>query len=174
MIKNHDFAEVVEEYKRLIYYHIRKLNIIDRNGDFFAEGLYALWQAHDTYDENAGTLSSYINWKIHNALIDKIRKDNRTVEAEERFQDHVIHMQLYQVEDVVLDPYLWKSIRALLTDNQWKWIYYSIIHDFSVDQIAAREGVTRDAVKNWGRHARKRLENSSIFNRKALEKYSRA
>ncbi|MGP4077074.1 sigma-70 family RNA polymerase sigma factor [Halobacillus sp. K22] len=174
MIKDRDFAKVVEENKRLIYYHIRKLNIIDRNGDFFAEGLYALWQAYDTYDEEAGTLKSYINWKIRNTLIDKIRKDNRTVESETRFQDHVIHMQLYQVEDVVFDPYLWKSIRRLLTDNQWKWIYYSIIHDFSVDQIAVREGVTRDAVKNWGRHARKKLENSAALNIKTLEKYSRA
>lgn len=152
------FERIVKESERLIHYHIHKLNIIDHNGDFYAEGLFALWNAYRTYDAEAGTFTSYINWKIRNALIDKIRKDSKKQDHEEEIVERMMIEDLYQWEDKITDELWWNQVRDSLTKNQWKWVYHSIIMDRSIAQIAHIEKVTTDAVKNWGRHARKRLQ----------------
>ncbi|MGI8316720.1 sigma-70 family RNA polymerase sigma factor [Halobacillus mangrovi] len=162
MMDDQEFEKVVVENEKLIHYHIRSLHINDGNKDFFAEALFALWKAYETYDESLGSFSTYISWKIRNALIDKIRKDSRSKEIEDIYQSQVLHEKGYIIEDEINDHYLWKKIKEVLTDNQWKWVYYFIIHDLSVEQIAKLEGVTRDAVKNWGRHARKKLKQLSF------------
>lgn len=153
-----EFERVVKESERLIHYHIHKLNIIDHTGDFYAEGLFALWNAYRTYDEEAGTFSAYINWKIRNALIDKIRKDSRTIEQEEGVCEILMKEERYQWEDVIKDEFLWAQVKSSLTNNQWKWVYHTYVMDRSNAQIAHLEKVTIDTVKNWGRHARRKLK----------------
>ncbi|MGP4059074.1 sigma factor [Halobacillus sp. H74] len=162
MVVDEKFERIVEESERLIHYHIRKLNIIDRNGDFFAEGLYALWNAYLTHNPEKGDFSKYISWKIHNALIDQIRKDSRKQEKEEIYQEHMKQEELYLCEDTISDIYLWEQVRSLLTNNQWKWVYHFIIMDRSITQTAHLEQVSVDAVKNWGRHARRRLQGLNL------------
>ncbi|UOQ94867.1 sigma-70 family RNA polymerase sigma factor [Halobacillus shinanisalinarum] len=157
-----DFEQIVRENEQLIHYHIHRLHIQDRDGYFFAEGLEALWNAYESYNPELGQFSTYISWRIRNALIDCIRKEARNTKHEETyFQEHA-NMEAIQTEDIIQDHYLWEQVKEILTENQWKWVYYFVIHDLSVDQIAKLENVTRDAVKNWGRHARNKL-------RKALE-----
>ncbi|RDY71766.1 sigma-70 family RNA polymerase sigma factor [Halobacillus trueperi] len=152
------FERLVSESEDLIHYHIHKLKIWDRNGDFYAEGLFALWNAYRTYDPEAGTLKSYMHWKVRNALIDKIRKDSRTYEQEEEIAEQMVQEGRDTWEDEITDELLWKQVKASLTPNQWKWVYHYIIMDRSIAQIAHLEKVTPDAVKNWGRHARKKLK----------------
>ncbi|KHE71832.1 sigma-70 family RNA polymerase sigma factor [Halobacillus sp. BBL2006] len=158
MMDDLEFERVVVENEKLIHYHIRSLRINDANQDFFAEALFALWKAYETYNDELGSFSTYISWKIRNALIDKIRKESRNNEVESLYQASILHEKGYMIEDQIADHYLWEKVRDILTDNQWKWVYYFIIHDLSVEQIAKLEGVTRDAVKNWGRHARNKLK----------------
>lgn len=150
-----EFETIVRENERLIYYHIRNLHINDEEGEFFAEGLEALWKAYYSYDPSLGKFSTYISWKIRNALIDLIRKDSKYLDHQLSFIQQYIHSESFLTEDIVEDHYLWTNIKSMLTLPQWKWVYYFIIHDLSVEQIAAIEGVSKDAVKNWGRHARK-------------------
>ncbi|MFD2923098.1 sigma-70 family RNA polymerase sigma factor [Halobacillus naozhouensis] len=154
-----DFEEIVRENKQLIHFHIHKLHIKDRNGDFFAEGLEALWKASQSYNPAMGKFSTYISWKIRNALIDAIRKEATTSKYDQLYIQEQITSPLH-TEDLIEDHYMWEQVKGILTSNQWKWVYYFIIHDLSVDQIAKVEGVTRDAVKNWGRHAKKKLRNA--------------
>ncbi|SFK17298.1 RNA polymerase sigma factor, sigma-70 family [Halobacillus dabanensis] len=158
MLTDEKFERIVKDSERLIHYHIHKLHIIDHNGDFYAEGLFALWKAYRTYDAEAGTFTSYINWKIRNALIDKIRKDSKQQAHEEEIMERMMTEEMYQWEDHITDELLWNQVRESLTNNQWKWVYHTMIMDRSVVQIAHIEKVTTDAVKNWGRHARKRLQ----------------
>ncbi|WP_242057550.1 sigma-70 family RNA polymerase sigma factor [Halobacillus yeomjeoni] len=156
MMDDQEFERIVCENERLIHYHIRSLQINDRNGDFFAEGLFALWQAFSTYKPELGQFSTYISWKIRNALIDKIRKDSKTEEVEARFQTLYKHNAF--IENDIHDELFWQQVKSHLSTNQWKWVYYYIILDRSVEQIAKLEGVTPNAVKNWGKHARKKLK----------------
>lgn len=159
IVNEKKIEELFRENEQRIYFHMRRLGIQDPNGDFFAEAQYALWMAIESYEEERGAFSTYVNAKIRNALIDYIRKINRQAEVEDSYKEQIKHHHLYLVEDSVTDEYLWEDVRAMLTHNQWKWVYYYVIHDYSVDQIASLEGVTRNAVKNWGRHARNKLKH---------------
>ncbi|WP_173915572.1 sigma-70 family RNA polymerase sigma factor [Halobacillus sp. Marseille-Q1614] len=152
-----EFENIVKSNERLIYYHIKNLHIKDPNGEYFAEGLEALWKAYHTYNPSIGKFSTYLSWKIRNALIDRIRQDIQRLKKEDLYIQHQKSEDRYLKEDVIEDHYFWKEIQSLLTSNQWKWVYYFIILDKSVEEIALREGVKKDAVKNWGRHARKNL-----------------
>ncbi|MBA2175528.1 sigma-70 family RNA polymerase sigma factor [Halobacillus locisalis] len=153
------FEQILLENERLIHHHIRHLGVHDSTGEFFAEGQVALWQASLMYDEKKGSFSTFISWKIRNALIDYIRKHSRQKETEKIYKEQLPPQDLYTtVENQTEDLYLWQQVRSLLSENQWKWIHYFIIHDYSVEQISSIEGVSKDAVKNWGRHARNKLK----------------
>ncbi|WP_101842987.1 sigma-70 family RNA polymerase sigma factor [Halobacillus sp. Marseille-P3879] len=156
-VDDQEFERIVLENERLIHYHIKSLHINDANGDFFAIGLEALWQAYETYDPSVGKFSTYLSWKVRNALIDEIRRDSKRLKNQSFLLKTQISISDLTSEDVVVDQFLWNQIKSELTLNQWKWVYYYIIHDLSVSQIASIEEVTKDAVKNWGRHARKKL-----------------
>ncbi|MBP1970784.1 DNA-directed RNA polymerase specialized sigma24 family protein [Virgibacillus natechei] len=45
--------------------------------------------------------------------------------------------------------------------DQWKWMEYHVLTDMPIKEIAAREGVTIDAVKGWERLAKRRLMNTA-------------
>ncbi|WP_296361118.1 sigma factor-like helix-turn-helix DNA-binding protein [Virgibacillus sp.] len=46
----------------------------------------------------------------------------------------------------------------MLSKNQWTWLKLFIIEDMTTKAIAEREGVSVDAVKSWGKEARKKLQ----------------
>lgn len=43
------FETIFLQNKRQTYYQMHKLNINDPTGEFYQEGLCALWNAHETY-----------------------------------------------------------------------------------------------------------------------------
>lgn len=55
------------------------------------------------------------------------------------------------------DPYLLRQIQKNLTQNQMKWFILFVLQDLSVKEIAEKEGVTIDAVKNWARLAKPKI-----------------
>src|SRR5699024_11470188 len=57
---------------------------------------------------------------------------------------------------------LWQNLQIHLTDKQWKWVNWFIIHDMSVKAIAHQENTTEDAVKSWGRQVRKKLRDETF------------
>ncbi len=165
MKNEEEFEKIVYENDKLIHYHIRSLQIIDSAGEFFAEGLFALWEAYLTYNPELGKFSTYLSWKIRNRLIDEIRKRAKSFANETSYIEKEIHALSYITEDKIADTYFWNQVKKELTENQWKWVYYFIVHDLSIEQIAKLENVTRDAVKNWGRHAKKKLSQLEFLRR---------
>ncbi|MCP3031483.1 sigma-70 family RNA polymerase sigma factor [Halobacillus sp. A1] len=152
-----NFERVVKENQRLIYYHIHSLRINDSEGTYFSEGLVALWKAYESYDKELGKFSTFLSWKIRNALIDRIRKESTQQKHQLNYLQQTSATTSLLTEDYIEDHHLWEQVKSLLTQNQWKWVYYFIIHDLSVEQIASLEKVSKDSVKNWGRHARRIL-----------------
>ncbi|SIS42810.1 sigma-70 family RNA polymerase sigma factor [Salimicrobium flavidum] len=153
------FDETVRQNEKRIHYFIHQLGIRDVDGEYYQEGLIALWKACESHNETKSDFSTYVNWKIRNALIDRIRNDQRYKEKQEH------QRQMISIEEGSVPPpemhneWLWRQIRERLTPNEWKWVVQFAYEDKAVAQIAAREGVTQDAVKNWGRHAKRKLKN---------------
>ncbi|GAB4074311.1 hypothetical protein GCM10028778_18140 [Barrientosiimonas marina] len=66
----------------------------------------------------------------------------------------------------IADDAFWDRVKSKLTANQWKWVQYHIIEDMRLPEIARQEGVSAEAVKSWGREARR----SGSANRKKQRK----
>ncbi|WP_188454785.1 sigma-70 family RNA polymerase sigma factor [Virgibacillus oceani] len=174
------FEEIFEQNKGRIHYQINKLNIKDPQGEYFQEGLCAMWNAYESYQPDKGAMSTYFNYIIRNRLIDLLRKQTREynhskeIVLENRTQiDDGNHKRLGEayspisyVSDLSLnDPYLLPYIKSQLTDNQWKWVYYFIVQDMSIKDIAAQEGKTADAVKSWGKQVKKKFRENDLQER---------
>ncbi|HLR08764.1 MAG TPA: sigma-70 family RNA polymerase sigma factor [Bacillota bacterium] len=166
------FEEIFRQNERRIHYHIHKLNISDPHREFYQEGLVAMWNAYRAYRPDKGPLATYFNYTIRNRLIDLMRKQNREKEKENMYlyeaESQMEGGNRYRLGDTtyplikVADPpledsYYWKSIKSHLTEKQWKWVQFYIIEDMPVKEIAKQEGVTVEAVKSWGKEARRKL-----------------
>src|SRR5699024_7525385 len=116
-------------------------------------------------------------YRIRFRLIDLIRKKKREEENEEAFMQHSntemtngarhrpSNTPLVEIPDIpVSDAVLWHNIRQQLTTNQRIWVYYFISADVSITEIREIENVTADAVKGWGRTAKKKLRNEATRN----------
>lgn len=172
--KRFSFEEIFEQNERRIHYHLHKLNIHDPHKEYYQEGLIAMWTAHKNYQPDRGPLSSYFNFIIHRRLIDLIRKESlrsqREVlaasEDEAGFETEVYKNakdQLTVAEDFnTHDDYLWKQIKKVLTEKQWKWVQHYVIEDKSIKEIAEQEGVSIEAVKGWAKEARRKLRKVDL------------
>lgn len=162
--KSFTFEEVFKQNERRIYYNLHKLGIRDYYGEYYSEAMFAMWIAYKKYDRDEGPLSTYFNYAIRNRLIDLIRKKTREYEVEKEYieQEAVLLIaemnSTYTSSDTnIPDEKLWKNVFSTLTTNQRKWVYYAIILDYPVKEIAEKEDVSVEAVKSWGKEARKKL-----------------
>ncbi|MEC5271732.1 sigma-70 family RNA polymerase sigma factor [Caldifermentibacillus hisashii] len=166
------FEEIFQQNEKRIYYHMHKLGIRDPDGEFYSEGLFALWNAYKRYESNKGPLSTYFNYTIRNRLIDLLRKKLTVAENEANFIEKEIStayngnkygdskMPIIDSSGIkMVDDQLWNQAYSILSKNQKKWLYYYIVRDMSIKEIAEKENVTVEAVKSWGKEARKKLKN---------------
>lgn len=169
------FEELFQQNERRIHYHIHKLNIQDPHHEFFVEGMYAMWCAYKNYRPDQGVMSTYFNYIIRNRLIDMLRKKTRETHNEENY----IQQQKPNLDNgnrdcqtnqpipdrggiEITDHPFWQQVQSILTANQWKWVKYYIMDDLPLKEIAEQEGVTMEAVKSWGKTAKKRLEKAGV------------
>ncbi|MYL34325.1 sigma-70 family RNA polymerase sigma factor [Pontibacillus yanchengensis] len=153
-----DCEQLIEDFKPMLHHIIHRLGIVDQEGDFYQEGLLALWEVSRTYQEEKGKLSSYVYFIVRNRLISLLRNKKRKQEH----TDEIIAMSHdeaeVEMEVDIWDSYLVAELKTVLTANQCKWLDGYVLQDLSVKEVAAKENVTIDAVKNWGRKAREKLK----------------
>lgn len=153
--QSHDFSEVLKQYESMIYHHIHRLNIHDRDGEFYQTGLIALWESYQKYyGRESFAKITYIT--IRSRMIDLIRKRNRIAEWEtsaEFFQED--HQSDGTIE--IYDPDFWHVVRGALTEKQWIFVKKRIIQGKSLKEIAYEEKTTIDAVKGWGKEVKRKL-----------------
>ncbi|MGM8215469.1 sigma-70 family RNA polymerase sigma factor [Bacillaceae bacterium W0354] len=151
-----EFADLVKEYERMIYYLIHKLNINDQDGEFFQEGVIALWEAYQKYGDRK-TFGKLAYITINSRLIDLIRKNSRINEHEavsDYIKEDISHDQ--NIEN--FDPGFWSTVRNSLTEKQWIFVKKRIIEGKAYKDIAAEENTTIDAVKGWGKEVKRKLQ----------------
>ncbi|MFC0525321.1 RNA polymerase sigma factor [Pontibacillus salicampi] len=156
------FEDIVVEYGNMIHHVIHRLGIQDRSGEFFQEGLLALWKVCDTYEEERGALSSYVYYMIRNQLISKIRTTNRKQKLEDELVGSFQEEAVCELEVPRLDPKLYEEIESSLTTNQMKWFVGAVIEDLTLKGVAEKEGVSLAAVKNWKRLAQHKLRKNPM------------
>lgn len=177
MLVDDHFEAFFRQHENRIHFQIHRLGISKHwYDDFYAEGITALWDAYREFDEARGNLGTFINYKIRFRLIDLLRKRLR---RQERMEEAVHEMRVLlesgnrhrasgrSLVDVVglavEDDTFWREVRSRLTERQWLWVKYFIIADLSIKEIMELEGVSADAVKNWGREARRKLRDEPLW-----------
>jgi RNA polymerase sigma factor (sigma-70 family) len=151
------FEEVLKENERIIYHLINKYKIRDDEGEFYQEGIIALWHAMETYDESKAKLSTYIYKSISSKFLNIIKKENRQKEHLYRWIGQVTMDDLLVEDDFGIDPQLYKDIRQQLSKNQWRWFVHFIIKGESIREIANHYSVSAPAVKSWRKCARQKI-----------------
>jgi DNA-directed RNA polymerase len=150
------FAELEQQYNRMIYHNIKKLCITRNHDEFYQAGLIALWKAAKTYDPAKGSFETYLYSSIKGSMLNEMNKQNKNRDMLE-----------YQVIDsmpVSEDPTAHKDmedlIRAncdILTRPQQIWIISYCLKDKTISEIAQSENTTPASVKSWRRGALKKL-----------------
>ncbi|GAB4074307.1 hypothetical protein GCM10028778_18100 [Barrientosiimonas marina] len=167
------FDEIFEQNKRRIHYQLHKMNIRDPHQEFFQEGLIAMWNAYEKYKPDKGPMATYFNYMIRNRLIDRMRKENRYTEVREqatqefstqltdgnhrRREGEMAQPLTANSHPQLNDPTPWQHLKSHMTDKQWKWVQFHIIDNLTLPEIAQQENVSLEAVKSWGKQARKKL-----------------
>ena len=149
------FEQILKQYENMIYYLIHKLNIRDQDGEFFQEGVIALWEAYEKYGdrESFGKLA-YLT--INSRLIDLIRKNSRVINRETLYES-IKDKPSYDKSIESFDPLFWSTVKKSLTEKQWTFVTKRIIEGKPYKQIAEEENSTVDAVKGWGKEVKRKL-----------------
>lgn len=169
------FEEIFQQNERRIHYHIHRLGIRDPLQEFYTEGLYAMWMAYKKYNPNQGPLGTYFNYAIRNRLVDMLRKEVR--EREKR--DIFVEKEKQRMDDAAAElknmmgeipgsnmevSEMLEEVRSRLTEKQWDWVYYYILLDMPLKEIADLKRVSVEAVKSWGKEARRKLREGDTGN----------
>ncbi len=176
MIGDTDFEAFFKAHESRIHFQIHRLGITGENyGEFFSEGIVALWYSYKHFDVAKGNMGTFINYHIRFRLIDLLRGKLRDEEALENIVqeelvaiDHGNRNRSSGVPVVaqhglkVRDKEFWEEVRGKLSENQWKWVQYFIIAEMSVQEIMELEGVSADAVKGWGQAVRRKLRDTEL------------
>ncbi|WP_342447741.1 sigma-70 family RNA polymerase sigma factor [Lentibacillus salicampi] len=136
--------------------------------------------AYENYQPDQGPMATYFNYTIRNRMIDLVRKQNKeaekTVHYAQEYRTHIDNGNYYRSNGLAYpvrqnggkkrDAAFWQTVREQLSDNQWKWVKCFIVEEMSVKEIAEQEGVSVEAVKSWGKQARRKL--GGLVDEKAL------
>ncbi|TFB22917.1 sigma-70 family RNA polymerase sigma factor [Filobacillus milosensis] len=153
--QTNDFSEVLNQYESMIYHLIHKLNIQDRDGEFYQTGLVALWESYRKY-YGRDTFSKITFITIKSRMIDLIRKRSRIIERE-AMGEFMKEDAEYDSSIENYDPEFWNVVRASLSEKQWTFVKKRIIQGKSLKEIAYEEDTTIDAVKGWGKEVKRKL-----------------
>ncbi|WHX25650.1 sigma-70 family RNA polymerase sigma factor [Virgibacillus halodenitrificans] len=162
MTRLFNFEEIYEQNKQRIHYQIHRLNIRDPHKEYFQDGLCAMWHANETYDPDKGVLSTYFNYTIRQKLLDQLRKDSKELIHRKSHLQHLHYFQLQQTEDTSEATEILYHLKSRLTENQYIWLYHSILHGMTLEEVADQKDTTIDAVKSWARQARKKLRTEEV------------
>ncbi|MGP4071664.1 sigma-70 family RNA polymerase sigma factor [Piscibacillus sp. B03] len=151
-----DFSEILSKYEGMIYHLIHKLNIQDKDGEFYQHGLIALWESYQKYHgRDSFPKITYIT--IRSRLIDLIRKKSRLIEHE-TISDFFKEEAVLDANIEGFDPLFWDMVRDALTEKQWIYVKKRIIQGKEIKEIAQEEQTTTDAVKGWGKEVKRKLK----------------
>ncbi|MGD6843007.1 sigma-70 family RNA polymerase sigma factor [Bacillus infantis] len=155
-----NFKMLAEQYQPMIRKIIRTLSIYKNEDEFLQIGLIALWEAHENFQPEKGEFTNFAYTTIKGKFLTEMTRTNREEEqkvyAKEEFWETIEDAH----SEVPFEKKLILSYCGRLTENQTKWVLYTVLDDLTVPEIAAREKVSLSAVKAWRKGAKERLKGS--------------
>lgn len=148
----------IKDYEPMIYSIMKRLSIQFDQDDYMQVGRMAVYNALSTFDDIAAkgaTESQFVYTRIHQRLIDEIRRVSRYTNAVSVTADDLLAESVGGRMDS-LDMMELESARGLLGEQERVWLAYTL-KGYSVREIAEATGFSVSSVKNWRASARKTL-----------------
>ncbi|MGJ7034171.1 sigma-70 family RNA polymerase sigma factor [Anoxybacillus eryuanensis] len=145
------FETVVEQYRPLISYIIRQLHIHRHVDEYVQIGLIALWEAYERYDETKGSFCTFAFKMIRWRIVSQLRKETKNVYVPLP-DEYVLKEDVDFFANIV-----WEDAMRHLSPREQIWLVRHVMEGKTLKQIAAEEGVTVNAVKQWRMSAVKKL-----------------
>ncbi|KKI93226.1 hypothetical protein WQ54_05130 [Bacillus sp. SA1-12] len=164
MIEEAKFEELLEQYKPMIYYIIRKLAIYKNEQEFYQIGCIALWEAAQRFNKEKGEFRSYVYSFISGRMKTALSKEWNKWNNECQFgNDGYLEVDTGECDYTpLLTSSVFDSIATLLTENQSKWLKAYCLYEKLPADIAKEEGVSVHAVKAWRRDTIAKLKKYSV------------
>ncbi|MED4203759.1 sigma-70 family RNA polymerase sigma factor [Neobacillus mesonae] len=155
------FEQLAQQYQPMIHKIINSLHIYKNKDEFYQNGLIALWEASKRFNPEKGSFAGYAYSYMKGCMLTEIKKSvkeaERCVCPKEEFWEQIEDPS--DVDDrLMLDNDLLHDCSQSLTDNQRKWLRYTIHYELTVKEIAQLEHVSLTAVKGWRAGARAKLK----------------
>ncbi|MFG6117923.1 sigma-70 family RNA polymerase sigma factor [Thalassobacillus sp. B23F22_16] len=148
-----DFTSYLPKCEKIIYKFINQFPLLDRE-ELYQEGLIVLYETLQIHDPERSSFCTHFYHRINYRFIDLHRIEKTHAKTLESLSTTPIpyHPSKH------LDPFLLEEILEVLNEKQTKWFEHHHLADLTYAQIAQLENTTINAVKNWGREARKKLQ----------------
>ncbi|MEK4669255.1 sigma-70 family RNA polymerase sigma factor [Niallia sp. FSL R7-0271] len=150
-----DYQLLTEQYTPMIHHLLKKLSIYKNKEEFVQIGLISIWEAWQNYKEDKGKFHSYLYMYMRGRFLDELKRrskeEQQTVYPEEAFWETAgSHM-------LTLDEHYIQTLCSTLTAKEAKWVSYFSIQQLTIAEIAAKEHVSKSAVKAWKKGAVEKL-----------------
>ncbi|WP_164668037.1 hypothetical protein [Virgibacillus doumboii] len=138
------FIEVLEQHEDWVNFFIHKLGIYDQYGEYYQEGLVALWNAYNIFDTSQGAFHTYANNQIEIRLAEmKLKNSGRF--SKDKFLVEVFNGDIKQtLTDSPKSQFLWEKVQSRMMVNRWKWFYSNIL----MDHLLKRDNSLR-TMESW-------------------------
>ncbi|PAE23416.1 MULTISPECIES: sigma-70 family RNA polymerase sigma factor [Bacillaceae] len=159
------FEQLAAQYEPMIHNIMQKLNIYKNTEEFYQLGLITLWQAWKNHNDAKGAFLSYaysmVKGKMMTELTRQTNQIDRYIYPEADFWEFIEDPSPAPSPELTQE--LYKKC-GLLSENQMKWLHYTLCDELSVREIAEKERVSPSAVKNWRHGAREKLKKIMQLN----------
>jgi RNA polymerase sigma factor (sigma-70 family) len=126
------FEKLAIQYTPMVHKIINSLHIYKNRDEFFHHGMIALWEASKRFDPTKGGFTNYAYTYIKGYLLSELRRSNlyeeRSIYPMEEFWETVEA----PYTEIPLENEILLSYCRYLTENQRKWVLYTVLRDFSV------------------------------------------
>ncbi|TQR12316.1 sigma-70 family RNA polymerase sigma factor [Psychrobacillus soli] len=141
------FEEVLLQYEPMISANIRKLHIYKNHELYRQAGRIALWRAWMKFDDTKGDFAPYAYRCIYGSMLDELKKEKHQEEYVDVVEDEKL---LLLFEKPLVTSFVHEELENALenlTDNERELLLWIFVEGISLQQAAARVGITIPGIK---------------------------
>ncbi|MFC3884681.1 sigma-70 family RNA polymerase sigma factor [Bacillus songklensis] len=155
------FEEALVQYTPMVHHLLKKLRIYKDFEDYIQLAFIALWEAYEKFDPEKGAFSAYAYMTMKGHLLMALKKQIKYAEHNKPLNEAVLGIIEAERNNVPLEQEILYLYYRGLTEGEKTYIHEHIINDRPLHDIAAEHQVKLDAVKWWGRSAKKKLRRAA-------------
>jgi DNA-directed RNA polymerase len=151
------FDEALVQYTPMVHHLLKRLRIYKDFDDYIQLGFIALWEAYEKFDPEKGAFSAYAYMTMRGHLLTALKKQINYEEHHQPLNEQFLDVIEADMLKVPLEQEILSLYCRDLNKGEQTYIREHILNDRPLQDIADQHEVKLEAVKWWGRSAKKKL-----------------